>query len=105
GPEPAEEQPVVVAPHAPGGQEVALPKTPNGILTPGAADAVLPAGSPPIVRLLDAGAAPRSDLSYAMDKGSAQRMAMAMDMTMGVKVQGQTAPQLPMPRTTMTFDT
>ncbi len=55
--------------------------------------------------MLDAGTEPRSDLSYTMSKGSAQRMAMAMDMAVGIKVQGQAAPQTPMPRMNMTFDT
>jgi hypothetical protein len=90
---------------SPGGPEVPLPKPANGVLPPGAADKVLPVGSPPIVKVLDQGAEPRSDLSYALVKGAAQKMAMAMDMTIGVKTRGQSMPPTNMPRMTMTFDT
>ena len=85
--------------------EVALPAATNGVLPPGAADKVLPQGQPPIVRVLDAGPEPRSDLSYALTKGTSQKMAMAMDMAVSVKTKGQTMPQTPMPRMTMIFDT
>ena len=90
----------------PAGQpEVALPKPASGVLAPGAADAVLKVGQPPIVRVLDAGAEPRSDLSYTLTKGTSQKMAMAMDMAVGVKTKGQTMPPTSMPRMTMIFDT
>jgi hypothetical protein len=102
-PEPPREAPEVTA--SPGGPEVPLPKPPNGVLAPGAADKVLPVGSPPIVKVLDPGAEPRSDLSYALVKGSSQKMVMAMDMAVGVKTRGQTLPATNMPRMTMTFDT
>jgi len=74
------------------------------VLPPGAADKVLAIGSPPIVKVLENGAEPRSDLSYALTKGTSQKMAMAMDMAVGVKSKGQTMPQTAMPRMTMTFD-
>lgn len=91
---------------APGGNpEVAIPRPTNGVLPPGAADKVLPTGAPPIVRVLEQGAEPRSDLSYVLTKGTSQKMAMAMDMAVGVKTHGQAMPQTPMPRMTMTFDT
>jgi hypothetical protein len=85
--------------------EVAIPRPASGVLPPGAADKVLVKGQPPIVKLLEPGAEPRSDLSYALSKGTAQKMAMAMDMAIGVKTKGQSLPQTPMPRMTMTFDT
>ncbi len=98
-PEPAPE------PRGPGGPEVTLPATGNGVLPPGAADKILPVGGQPIVRVLERGAEPRGDLSYALVKGTSQRMNMAMDMAMGIRVQGQTMPQTPIPRMTMAFDT
>jgi hypothetical protein len=61
-------------------------------------------GGQPIVKLLEPGADPKSDLSYALTKGTSQKLAMSMDMAMGVKVKGQSAPSMPMPRMTMTFD-
>ena len=85
--------------------EVTIPHPANGVLPPGAADKVLAQGQPPIVKLLEAGAEPRSDLSYTLAKGASPKMAMAMDMAVSVKTKGQSAPQMPMPRMTMIFDT
>jgi hypothetical protein len=97
--------PVPSPPFTPGAEpEVALPKPANGVLAAGEADKVLPAGSPPLVKLLEAGT-DAHDLSYALTKGASQKMAMAMDMAVGIKAKGQTLPQTPMPRMTMTFDT
>ena len=88
-----------------GGAEVSIPRPSSGVLPPGAADRVLAVGAPPLVVLLEAGAAPRGDLSYGLSKGSSQPMAMAMNMAVGVKAKGQSMPSMPMPRMTMTFDT
>jgi hypothetical protein len=74
------------------------------VLPAGAADKVLPVGSKPIVKLIDAGAAPRADLSYALVKGAAQKMVMSMDMSMGMKMQGQTLPAQSIPRISMGMD-
>jgi hypothetical protein len=87
-----------------GNPEVPLPRPANGVLPPGAADKVLPVGSQPIVRLLDAGAEPRSDLSYALTKGAAQKMGVGMDMAVGIKMKAQSVPQTPMPHMTLLFD-
>jgi hypothetical protein len=92
------------APAGPTSPDQGLPPATNGVLPPGAADKILPVGGQPIVKLLEPGAEPRSDLSYALTKGSSQKLAMTMDMSMGVKVKGQSAPTMPMPRMTMTFD-
>lgn len=81
-----------------------LPPATNGVLPRGAADKVLPVGGKPIVRLLEPGAEPRSDLSYALVKGSNHKMLMAMDMSMGMKVQGQTLPATALPRMSMGLD-
>ena len=104
---PEPERPVVPDRPAPrqGNPEIPLPKPASGVLPAGAADAVLRPGSPPIVRLLEGGAEPRTDLSYAFVKGAAQKMAMGMDMAVGIKTKAGSAPQMPMPRMTMTFDT
>jgi hypothetical protein len=84
--------------------EQALPPANNGVLAPGAADKLVPNGAPPLVKLIDAGAAPRSDLGYALTKGATQKVAMAMDMAMGMKAQGQTLPAQSVPRLTLTLE-
>jgi hypothetical protein len=94
-----------IRPGAPPAPEQGLPRASSGVLPPGAADKVLPLGAQPLVKLLEPGAAPRADLSYALTKGSTQRMSMAMDMSMGLKAQGQALPQQALPRMTMVFDT
>ncbi len=92
-----------VRPPSQGGPEVAIPAASNGVLPPGAADKVLAAGAAPIVRLLDPGAEPRSDLSYTLTKGTSQNVSMATDMAMSVRSGGQGIPQVPLPRMTMIF--
>jgi hypothetical protein len=87
-----------------GAPEIAIPRPANGVLPPGAADAVLRQHQAPLVRLLDAGADPKSDLSYALAKGATQKLSLAMDTAMGVKSNGQSLPQTPLPRMTMLFD-
>ncbi len=86
-----------------GGAEVSIPRPSGGVLPAGAADRVLAVGAPPIVKLLEAGAEPRSDLSYALHRGGSQALALAMDMAVTVKSNGQSMPSMPMPRMTMTF--
>lgn len=86
------------------GPEQGLPPAPNGVLPKGAADKILPVGGKPVVKLIEAGAEPRSDLSYAFVKGNSQKMVMAMDMSMGMKMQGQTLPATSLPRMTMGMD-
>jgi hypothetical protein len=88
-----------------GSPEVALPHPASGVLASGEADKILATGGQPIVKLLEPGADPRTDLSYALTKGSSQKMVMAMDMAVGIKSKGQTVPQMAMPRMTMGFDT
>jgi hypothetical protein len=67
---------------------VAIPPARNGVLPAGAADKIMPAGSQPIVWLVDAGADPKRDLSYAMATGTTVKLAMSMDMTMRMKLGG-----------------
>jgi hypothetical protein len=101
--EPAPPSRAELAPENAQGQ--ALPPSRNGILTPGAADKIIPVGAKPVVKLLEGGAEPRADLSYALVKGAAQKMNMAMDMTMGVKTAAQALPAQTIPRMTMGLDT
>lgn len=84
--------------------EQGLPRATNGILPPGAADKVLPVGGQPVVKLIEPGAEPRADLSYALVKGATQKMVMAMDMTMAMKAQGQALPTTTIPRMSMGMD-
>ena len=91
-------------PGAGGGQEIALPRGKDGVLPPGAADKVLPAGGQPIIRLLDAGAEPRTDLSYALQKGGSQKIKMSMDMVMSVKAGQRSLPPTTIPTMTMQLD-
>jgi hypothetical protein len=85
-------------------KEIALPKPKTGVLSPGAANKVLRIGGPPIMKLLDAGAEPRSDLSYALTKGSTQKVQMSMDMVMAMKMGPQTLPSTTIPTMTMLLD-
>lgn len=87
-----------------GGPEQGLPPATNGVLARGAADKVLPVGGKPIVKLLEPGAEPRADLSYAFTKGATQKMIMHMDMIMAMKVQGQAMPPTTIPRMSMGMD-
>jgi hypothetical protein len=97
------EQAPAPAPRA-GGSEVSLPATPNGVLPPGAADKVLAQGAAPIVKVLESGAEPRNDLSYTLTKGTLPKLAMVTDMAVTITSKGQSLPQMPMPRMTLTFD-
>jgi hypothetical protein len=81
-----------------------LPAAKNGVLPPGAADKILPVGAKPVVKLLEPGAEPRADLSYALVKGTTQKMSMSMDMSMAVKTSAQALPAQALPRMTMGLD-
>jgi hypothetical protein len=82
---------------------IALPKSASGVLAAGVADKLLASGAPAIVRLLDAGAEPRADLSYAIAKGPAPKLGMAMDMAVSVKSGGHSN-DAALPRMGMTLD-
>lgn len=82
---------------------LALPKASHGVLAAGAADKLIPSGGAAIVRLLDAGAEPRADLSYAIAKGPAPKLGMAMDMAVSMKAGGQKN-EATLPRMGMTLD-
>ena len=80
-----------------------LPKASHGVIAAGVADKLLPSGGAAIVRLLDAGAEPRADLSYAVAKGPAPNLGMAMDMSVRMKVGGKQN-DAKLPRMGMTLD-
>jgi hypothetical protein len=82
---------------------IALPKSPNGVLAAGAADKILASGAPALVRLLDPGAEPRADLSYAIAKGPAPKLGMDMDMAVSVKAGGHVN-EAKLPKMGMTLD-
>jgi predicted small lipoprotein YifL len=86
------------------GKEIALPKAKDGVLAPGAADKVLPVGAQPIIRLIDAGAEPRSDLSYALNKGGTQKLQMSMDMVMSMRMGAKSLPPTTIPTMSMQLD-
>lgn len=100
---PAPEKPVARQ-GGPTSPEQGLPPAKAGVLPAGAADKVLPVGGQPIVKVIEPGAEPRADLSYALTKGAAQKMVMAMDMSMGMRVQGQQVPATALPRMSMGMD-
>lgn len=81
----------------------ALPKAPGGILAPGEADRLIKPGARPVVKLIDAGAAPQTDLAYAFVK-SQQAMGVRLDMSMGMSVGGTPLPAAPVPRVVMLLD-
>jgi hypothetical protein len=86
-----------------GNPPLALPRASNGVLAAGVADKILASGAPAIVRLLDPGAEPRADLSYAIAKGPAPKLGMAMDMAVSVKAGGHLN-EAKLPKMGMTLD-
>ena len=95
--------PAKSATNAAGNAPIALPKPASGVLAADVADKLLASGAPAIVRLLDAGAEPRADLSYAIAKGPAPKLGMAMDMAVSVKSGGHQN-DAALPRMGMTLD-
>ena len=86
-----------------GNPPIAFPKSSHGVLAAGVADKLLASGAPAIVRLLEPGAEPRADLGYAIAKGPAPKLGMAMDMAVSVKAGGQVN-NAALPRMGMTLD-
>jgi hypothetical protein len=66
-----------------------LPPGKDGVLGPGEADRILREGAEPIVRLVDPGDEPRSDLSYGLKKGSIAKVDLALDMRLAIHVGGR----------------
>lgn len=89
------------APHAATKGGTTLPAAPNGILPPGAADALVKVGGAPRVTLVDAGAEPRTPLAYHFKKGDKQPLRISLDMTMGMKSQQMAMPEMTLPRMAM----
>jgi Family of unknown function (DUF6263) len=95
---------VAAAKGSPAAAPIALPANKKGVLAAGAADKVLKVGAPPLVRLLDAGSEPRSELAYAPASGPAPRLAMKMDMALRMTSSGRAAPEATVPPITMLLD-
>ncbi len=89
--------------NAAGNPPIALPRSASGVLAAGVADKLLASGAPAIVWLLDAGAEPRADLGYAIVRGPAPKLGMAMDMAVSVKSGGHSN-DAALPRMGMTLD-
>jgi hypothetical protein len=78
------------------------PKT--GILAKGEADKYAKKGARPVVRLLDAGAEPRSPAAYAIVKGTSKPLQMGMDLEMAMEAEGMKLPATKMPRLVLVFN-
>lgn len=78
------------------------PKT--GILAKGEADKYVKSGAKPVVRLLDAGAEPRSAASYAIAKGAVKPLQMDMDLEMAMEAAGMKLPATKMPTMVLLFN-
>jgi hypothetical protein len=80
---------------------IALPSTPKGVLQAGEADKLLPISEAnelkQVVKLLDAGAQPRSDLGYMLVTGHTEKLRMSFDMTRRLRKAEHTAPELEFP--------
>ncbi len=83
---------------------ITFPTTSNGVLGAAASDKILKAGAPPIVTMLDAGIEPRADIGYALTKGSTQKLAMGMDMTMAMKLGNKALPPTTIPHMVVSLD-
>jgi hypothetical protein len=96
---------------APARTEPALPRDPfaltvgaDGILAP-ADVALMPAiGAAPLVRLIEPGAEPRTELRYALVEGTKNAMEMAMDMQLALRMGDQPMPTTRLPRMLMVLD-
>lgn len=76
----------------------------TGILGKGEADKFVKAGGRPVVRLIDAGAEPRTIASYAIAKGAAKPLQMGMDLEMSMESGGMKLPATKMPRMNLIFN-
>ncbi|AKJ02478.1 hypothetical protein ATI61_108132 [Archangium gephyra] len=87
---------------------IALPSTPNGVLQAGEADKLLPISQEnalkQVVKLLDAGAQPRSDISYTLATGRTEQLRMSFNMTRSLRHAEHTAPQLKLPSLEVLLD-
>ncbi len=87
-----------------GAAVTSAPNPKNGILGAAAADKIIKVGSKPIVKLLQTGSEPREKLAYMLDKGSKAPLQMSMDMTMSMKMAGQSIPPTAVPQMVMGLD-
>ncbi|WP_437518080.1 hypothetical protein [Sorangium sp. So ce1099] len=91
--------PAALAPqvHADPGGAAALPSEEDGVLNASEANKILPASGKVVVKLLDAGAPPRSDLRYAPTKGQRQKLQVALDLARSMKKAGRSLPDARFP--------
>jgi hypothetical protein len=83
---------------------IKVAKEPKEAKEPGAVEAASPAQPKPQITLIAPGAEPRQALRYKLAKGSKERLAMTMDMTMQTKVPGMEVPEVKVPTLTMSMD-
>lgn len=81
-----------------------VPATKNGILSKGAADKIVKAGSRSVVHVLAPGAEPRSPVAYALAKGPSKPFRMAMDLEMAMNASAVKIPPTKVPRMALLFD-
>ena len=62
------------------------------------------AGAAPIFKLLDAGAAPRREFRYRLKAGATHKLVMTMRMSIGVELDGRSAPVTRAPAVRMLFE-
>lgn len=77
-----------------------LPADHDGVLSAEEADRILKGSSPQQLRLLSAGAEPRSTLRYAFKQGATERLELVIDMRRRMSKMGQPIPQLTFPPVT-----
>jgi len=81
-----------------------VPTPKDGVLDAAAADALLTLGAPSIVRVLDAGAEPRSVLRYDIPAGAKQSTDMRMAMELELRAAGNDLPRQKIPDLVMRID-
>jgi hypothetical protein len=75
----------------------------DGILAPADVELMPAIGAAPLVRLLEPGTEPRSELRYTLTNGKSA-MEMSMDLQLALKMGDQALPASPLPRMIMVLD-
>jgi len=91
-------------PPKPGAVKPTKIESKTGILAKGEANKYVKVGGRPVVRLLDAGAEPRSVAVYAIVKGQSKPLQMGMDLEMAMEAGGMKLPATKMPRMNLIFN-
>lgn len=81
-----------------------MPVATRGVLRREQADAILKLGDPPVVKLLEAGAEPRADLSFDLKAKEKQSTDMRMSIAMQVSQPGNASPAARLPEVSILLD-